>query len=102
MIVKDEWLEHIKNAKTPQKAWNMLAKIFARMNYAKLQCLENKLLSISQKNLIIGQYFPKVKFLCNEVSKLDPQNAVTKIRMRIIIIHRLRPKSNKIVMITHE
>ena len=45
--VEDDLLQHIKEAKTPKKAWDTLVALFARMNNAKLQQLENELLSIS-------------------------------------------------------
>ena len=47
---------------------------------------------VSQRDLTVSEYFIKVKFLCQEISKLDPQNLITETRMRRIIIHGLRPK----------
>ncbi|KAL3739611.1 hypothetical protein ACJRO7_020944 [Eucalyptus globulus] len=100
VIVEDELLQHIKSAKTPKEAWDNLATLFARTNNAKLQCLENELLSISQQNMTVSQYFSKVKSICEEISKLDPENAISETRMRRIIIHGLRPECNGIVTAT--
>ncbi|KAL3717510.1 hypothetical protein ACJRO7_009012 [Eucalyptus globulus] len=100
VTVDDELLQHIKSAKTPKEAWDNLATLFARTNDAKLQCLENKLLSISQQSMTVSQYFSKVKSICEEISKLDPQNAISETRMRRIIIHGLRPEYNGIVTAT--
>lgn len=91
IIVEDEWLQHIKSAKTPKEAQDMLAAIFTRTNDAKLQCLDNELLSISQQDMTVSKYFSRIKSLCDEIYKLDPQNVITKTRNRRIIIHRLRP-----------
>lgn len=68
----------------------MLATIFMKKNDARLQRLENEILSISQENMRITQYFSKVNSLSDEISKLDLGNAITETRMRIIIIHDLR------------
>ncbi|KAL3746024.1 hypothetical protein ACJRO7_015036 [Eucalyptus globulus] len=100
VTVDDELLQHIKSAKTPKEAWDNLATLFARTNDAKLQCLENELLSISQQSMTVSQYFSKVKSICEEISKLDHQNAISEIRMRRIIIHGLRPEYNGIVTAT--
>ncbi|GAA0174018.1 hypothetical protein LIER_41644 [Lithospermum erythrorhizon] len=41
--------------------------------------------------MTVSQYFSKVKFLSDEILKLDPDNAITERRMKRIIIHGLRP-----------
>jgi hypothetical protein len=43
---------------------------------AKLQRLENELLPISQKDMTVRQYFSEVKYLCEEILKLDPRHAI--------------------------
>ena len=98
VAVEDELLQRIKDAKTPKEAWDTLAELFART--AKLQQLENELLSVSQHDMTVSQYFTKVKSLCQEISKLDPQNKITDTRMRRIIIHGLRPEFNALVTAT--
>ncbi|KAF7831524.1 Retrovirus-related Pol polyprotein from transposon TNT 1-94 [Senna tora] len=90
VTVEDDILHHIKEAKTPKEAWDTLTGLYARTNDAKLQHLENELMSMSQQNMTIGEYFTKVKSICQEISKLDPQNPITETRMRRIIVHGLR------------
>ncbi|KAF7815252.1 Retrovirus-related Pol polyprotein from transposon TNT 1-94 [Senna tora] len=92
VTVEDNILQHIKEAKMPKEAWDTLTGLYARTNDAKLHHLENELLSISQQNMTIGEYFTKVKSICQEISKLDPQNPITETRMRRIIVHGLRPE----------
>ena len=62
--VKDDLLQRIKEAKTPKEAWDTLIGLFAWTNDAKLQQLKNELLSISQQDLTVSEYFTKVKALC--------------------------------------
>ncbi|XP_015165071.1 uncharacterized protein [Solanum tuberosum] len=100
VTIEDELLQRIKNAKTPKEAWDTLATIFTKKNDARLQRLENELLSISQRNMTINQYFLKVKSLSDEISKLDLENAITETRMRRIIVHGLRPKYKGIITST--
>ncbi|KAG5586993.1 hypothetical protein H5410_047427 [Solanum commersonii] len=40
-----------------------------------------------ERNMTINQYFSKVKSLCDEISKLDLENAITETKMRRIIVH---------------
>ncbi|KAH0722251.1 hypothetical protein KY289_005295 [Solanum tuberosum] len=83
VIIEDEFLQRIKNAKTPKEAWDSLATIFTKKNDARLQRLENELLSISQRNITI-----------------NPENAITETRMRRIIAHGLRPEYKGIITAT--
>lgn len=57
----------------PKEACDTLKELFSKKNDAKLQLLENELLSIAQRDLSIPQYFHKVKSLCREIAKLDSQ-----------------------------
>jgi hypothetical protein len=57
---------------------------------AKLQRLENELLPISQKDMTVRHCFSEVKYLCEEILKLDPRHAISEARMRRIVIHGLR------------
>ncbi|KAH0636528.1 hypothetical protein KY289_036443 [Solanum tuberosum] len=100
VTIEDELLQLIKNAKTPKEAWDNLATIFTKKNDVRLQRLENELLSMSQRNMTINQYFSKVKSLSDEISKLDPENAITETRMRRIIVHGLRPEYKCIITVT--
>ena len=100
VAVEEEFLQRIKDARTPKEAWDILTAIFVKKNDAKLQRLENELLSISQKNMSVSQYFSKVKSLCDEISKLDPENGITQTRIKRIIIHGLKPKYKSIITAT--
>nr|CAD1832100.1 unnamed protein product [Ananas comosus var. bracteatus] len=69
--VEEELLEHIKEADTPKAAWDTLASLYSKKNDARLQLLENELMTISQGSMTISQYF-----------------------MKRIIIHSLKPEYN--------
>ena len=47
--------------------------------------------------MTIAQYFHKVKSLCREISKLDPEAHIGDIRMKRIIIHGLKPEFRSFV-----
>ena len=51
--VEDEMLEHIRNASSPKEAWDIFITLFSKKNDARLQLLENNLLSTTQGNLMI-------------------------------------------------
>ncbi|KAA0059175.1 Zinc finger, CCHC-type [Cucumis melo var. makuwa] len=57
--IDEEMLEHVSIVKTPKKAWDTFASLFSKKNDARLQFLENKLLSITQREMTINQYFTK-------------------------------------------
>lgn len=57
MIVEDEWLQHIKSAKTLKEAHDTLPTVFAKTNDAKLQCFENELLLIPQQDMTVNEFF---------------------------------------------
>lgn len=61
VTIEDGLLHHIKDARTPKEAWDTLTTLLAKKNNAKLQQLENELLSISQHNMSVSEYFSKVK-----------------------------------------
>lgn len=88
--VEDEVLEHIRDSVTSKEAWDTLVTLFSKKNDSKLQLLENELLSVSQWDLTIPQYFHKIKTLCMEIGELDPQSMIGEARMKRIIIHRLK------------
>lgn len=100
VTTEDEFLQQIKNAKALQEDWETLTSIFTKKNDVRLQRLENELLSISQRNMTISQYFSKVKSLSDEISKLDSENAITETRMRIIIVHGPRQEYKGIITAT--
>ncbi|KAG5582115.1 hypothetical protein H5410_052742 [Solanum commersonii] len=83
VTIEDEFLQRIKNAKTSKEAWDTLTIIFTKKNNARLQRLENELLSISQRYMTI-----------------NPENVLTKTRTRRIIVHGLSPEYKGIITIT--
>ncbi|KAF3658672.1 tir-nbs resistance protein [Capsicum annuum] len=96
--VEEDVLEHMRDAKTPQEAWDTFAKLFSKKNDTKLQLLESELLSVSQRNMTISQYFHKVKSLCREISELDPEAPFGDTRMKRIIIHGLKPEFRSFIV----
>ena len=90
--IEEDLVEHIRDAETPNAAWETLAKLFSKKNEARLQLLEKELAGISQGTLSINQYFTKVKNICREISQLDPEEKVSEARMRRLIINGLRPE----------
>jgi len=95
--VEEDVLEHIQDAKTPKEAWDTFAKLFFKKNDTKLQLLENELLLVAQRDMMIAQYFHKVKSLCREISELDLEAPIGDTRMKRIIIHGLKPKIRSFV-----
>ncbi|KAJ0441433.1 hypothetical protein HanIR_Chr16g0797671 [Helianthus annuus] len=95
--VEDEILEHIRDSKTPKEAWDILVTLYSKKNDSKLQLLENELLSVSQRDLTIPQYFHKIKTLCREIGELDPESKIGEARMKRIIIHGLKQEFRSFV-----
>ncbi|XP_076898465.1 uncharacterized protein LOC143552048 [Bidens hawaiensis] len=95
--IEDELLEHIRDLETPKQAWDALASLFSKKNDMRLQLLENELLSITQKNLAIPQYFHKVGSLCREIGDLDPLARIGEARMKRIIVQGLKPEFQSFV-----
>ncbi|KAJ0443668.1 hypothetical protein HanIR_Chr16g0823341 [Helianthus annuus] len=62
-----ELLEHIRAQGKTKTSLGHFGSPLPKKNDAELQLLQNKLLSISQKDLTIVQYFHKVKILCREI-----------------------------------
>lgn len=81
------------------EAWNTFASLFSKKNNTRLQVLKNKLLSIAQCNIIINQYFIKVKSLYRKISELDPIATIVETRIKKIIIHSLRPEYRSFVTV---
>ncbi|CAN1184463.1 hypothetical protein LINPERHAP2_LOCUS36992 [Linum perenne] len=55
IAVDDSLLPRIKKVKTHAEVWKSLAEVFARTNDARLQMLENELLSISQREMTVSE-----------------------------------------------
>lgn len=99
--IEEELLEYIQDLTTPKEAWDTLKTLFSKKNDTKLQFLENELLSVSQRDLTIPQYFHKVKTLCREIGELDPEGKIGEPRMKRIIIHGLKPEYRSFVTAVH-
>ncbi|KAF3663026.1 Branched-chain-amino-acid aminotransferase 3, chloroplastic [Capsicum annuum] len=95
--VEKDLLEKIRDAKTPNEAWDTFAKLFSKKNDSKLQLLESELLSVTQGNMTIAQYFHKVQSLCREIFEMDPKARINETRMKQIIIHGLKPEYRSFV-----
>ncbi|KAL0327611.1 UNVERIFIED_CONTAM: hypothetical protein Sangu_1839100 [Sesamum angustifolium] len=79
--IEEDVLEHIRETNTPKGAWDTFAKLFSKKNDTKLQLIES-VLSVAQRDLTVAQYFHKVKSLCREISKLDPEAPIGEARMK--------------------
>uniref|UniRef100_A0A2C9UME2 Retrotransposon gag domain-containing protein n=1 Tax=Manihot esculenta TaxID=3983 RepID=A0A2C9UME2_MANES len=90
--IEDEMMEYIREATTPKEAWDLLASQFIKKNDARLQLLEGELMSITQRDMTISQYFTKVKTVCREITELDEASTISNDRKRRIIIYGLRPQ----------
>ncbi|XP_074300439.1 uncharacterized protein LOC141631702 [Silene latifolia] len=95
--VGDDMLYRIKDAETPKEAWDTLKELFSKKNDSQLQLLENELMSVRQNTMSVNELFTKVKTLCEQITKLDPENPITDTRMRRIIIFGLRPGFSTLV-----
>nr|CAD1823940.1 unnamed protein product [Ananas comosus var. bracteatus] len=80
-IIKEELLGHIKEMDIPKAAWDTLALLFSKKNHARLQLLENKLMTISQGNMIISQYF--MKWSSQEVILPDSEEIEIKLQEKL-------------------
>ncbi|KAM1079118.1 hypothetical protein ACFX2B_013719 [Malus domestica] len=90
--IEEEMLEHIRDAKTPKETWDTFVTLFSKKNDTRLQLLENELLLTAQRDMMIAQYFHKVKSICRKISELDLTAHIGETRMKKIIIHGLRPE----------
>jgi len=90
--IDEDVLEHVRDAKSPKEACGILAALFSKKNDARLQLLENELVSSNQRDLTIAQYFHRVKKICREISDLDPTAPIGETKVKQIIIHGLRPE----------
>ena len=73
---------------------------FAKKIDSHLQLFENELLSLTQGNLAIKDYFTKVKSLCHEIFELDPNSKIIGPWIIRKIIHELKPKHRSVATIT--
>ena len=69
--IREEMLEHIWDDKTPKELWDTFVILFSKKNDTRLQLMENELLSISQRDMTIAQYFHKLKSICRKIIELN-------------------------------
>ena len=51
--IEEEMLEHIRRVDTPKVAWDTFATPFSKKNDVRIQLLENKLMSVAQRDMMI-------------------------------------------------
>ena len=90
--IVEEMLEHIWDDKSPKEIWDTFVMLFSKKNDTRLQLLENELLSISQRDITITQYFHRNKLIYWEITKLDPKSVMGEAQIKRIIIYGLRPE----------
>ncbi|XP_076907755.1 uncharacterized protein LOC143564329 [Bidens hawaiensis] len=90
--VEEEMLEYFQETESPKVAWDTLVNLFSKKNDTRLQLLESELMSLSQGEHSIPQFFRKVKTLCKEIGELDPQSRIGEPWMKRIIVHGLKPE----------
>lgn len=96
--VEEDLLDHFRDLETPKQVWDCLVRLFSKRSDTHLQLLENELMSVSQKDMLIPQYFHKLKTLCREIAELDPQGRIGEARMKRIIIHGLKPDFHSFII----
>ncbi|KAL0433716.1 UNVERIFIED_CONTAM: hypothetical protein Slati_2705900 [Sesamum latifolium] len=64
----------------------------------EIQCGNIATSYVAQRDLIVAQYFHKVKSLCREISKLDLEAPIAETRMKRIIIHGLKPEFRSFIV----
>ncbi|KAK8933188.1 hypothetical protein KSP39_PZI015587 [Platanthera zijinensis] len=88
--VSPELFDHILGCESAAEIWTSLDGLFNRKNVARLQFLENELAKATQGDLSISKYFLKMKSLCAELSALDPDEPISKAKLKRHIICGLR------------
>ena len=84
--ISHELFEHTMSYWSAFDIWNTFDGLFNKKNVAWLQFLENELANTKQGDLFISQYFLKIKNLCSEIFILDPEEPISKSRMKRLII----------------
>lgn len=66
--ISKDYIDHVRNETSPQEIWDDLKRLNIKKDIAKLQFLENELVTLSQGGMSISDLFLKVKNLCYEIS----------------------------------
>ena len=69
--VHDHMLSHIRDAKTPKKAWENLKKIFAANTTTRKLQLWQELNNIQQKDMSVSDYTAKIKSFCDSLGSIN-------------------------------
>ena len=89
-MISKEYIDHVRDLKSPKQVWETVQKLFTKKNTTRLQFLENELVVVTQRNFSVEEYFLKVKNLCSEISELDAEEPVSEARLRRYLIRGLR------------
>ncbi|KAA8541518.1 hypothetical protein F0562_022670 [Nyssa sinensis] len=87
--ISQEYIQHVRDGKSPKQVWETLERLFTQKNTMRLQFLENQLAGMTQDNLSISEYFLKIKTLCSEISELDTEEPGRQIEPSIIELENL-------------
>lgn len=84
-------MEHIRNDKTPKKAWDTLTvcffylkKAIQNCNFWRTRTSCYRLCNVTSRLL---EHFHKIKSICCKISELDPSITPRKARIKGIIVH---------------
>jgi len=88
--VREEYIEHVREEKSPKQVWDTLEKLFTHKNTMRLQYLENELAGMIQGNLSMSEFFLKINNLCAEISELDKEEPISDAHMHRYLIRGLR------------
>ncbi|XP_048228241.1 uncharacterized protein LOC125369515 [Ricinus communis] len=83
--ISQEYVEHVRDVKSPKQVWETLERLFTQKNTIRLQYLENELAGMTQHNLSVSEYFLKLKTLCSEISELDTEEPVSEARLEALV-----------------
>ncbi|KAA8532301.1 hypothetical protein F0562_032334 [Nyssa sinensis] len=87
--ISQEYIEHVRDVKSPKQVWETLERLFTQKNMMRLQFLENELAGMTQDNLSISEYFWKIKTSYSEIKELDTEEPVSDARLRGYLIREL-------------
>ena len=60
-LISKEYIDHVRDLKSPKQVWETLQKLFTKQNTARLQFLETELAVVTQGTSFVEEYFVKVK-----------------------------------------
>ena len=75
-MISKEYIDHVRDLKSPKQVWETLQKLFIKKNTTRYQFLENELAMVTQGNFSVEEYFLKEKNLCSEILELDVEESM--------------------------